>query len=61
MIDRVLPDAVSSKPILVKRVLIWEPFAVLYARFALGAAFLSAVAADDVLIECHANFSISTR
>jgi hypothetical protein len=45
MIDRALSDGVPSKPILAKGVLKWEPFAMLCARFALGAAFLSAVAA----------------
>src|ERR1700739_4666645 len=45
MIDRALTDGVPSKPILAKGVLKWEPFAMLCARFALGAAFLSAVAA----------------
>jgi uncharacterized membrane protein YphA (DoxX/SURF4 family) len=40
-----LPEPVSAKPVLGKQVLKWEPIAMLYARFALGAAFLSAVAA----------------
>jgi hypothetical protein len=43
--DQALTDVVSSKPILGKAFLKSEPFAILYARFALGAAFLSAVAA----------------
>lgn len=40
-----LPGPVPAKPFLGKQVLKWEPIATLYARFALGAAFLSAVAA----------------
>jgi putative oxidoreductase len=40
-----VPDPVSAKPALGKWVLKWERFAMLYARFALGTAFLSAVAA----------------
>ena len=43
--DQALTGAVASKPIFGKAFLKWEPFAMLYARFALGAAFLSAVAA----------------
>ena len=45
MSDRGLTDGVSSKPILATGVFKWELFALFYARFALGAAFLSAVAA----------------
>ncbi|MBV8215333.1 MAG: DoxX family membrane protein [Verrucomicrobia bacterium] len=44
MSNRTLIDAVSSKPILGKGLVKWERFAMLYARFALGTAFLSAVA-----------------
>jgi hypothetical protein len=43
--DQVLTGGVASKPSFGKAFLKWEPFAMLYARFALGAAFLSAVAA----------------
>jgi len=43
--DQALTGAVASKPIFGKAFFKWEPFALLYARFALGAAFLSAVAA----------------
>jgi hypothetical protein len=42
MSDRGLTHGVSSKPVLATGVLKWEPFALFYARFALGAAFLSA-------------------
>ena len=45
MSDRTLTDALSSKLTLGKHPIKWERFALLYARFALGAAFLSAVAA----------------
>jgi putative oxidoreductase len=45
MSDRTLTDALSSKLTLGTRPIKWERFALLYARFALGAAFLSAVAA----------------
>jgi putative oxidoreductase len=45
MSNRGLTDGVSSKPILATGVFKLEPFALFYARFALGAAFLSAVAA----------------
>ncbi len=45
MNDRPLTHAGAAKPILGKRRLKWEPIAMLYARFALAAAFLSAVAA----------------
>jgi putative oxidoreductase len=45
MSDRPLTHATATKPILGKRRLKWEPIAMLYARFALAAAFLSAVAA----------------
>ena len=44
MSNRTLTDAVSSKPILGKGLVKWESFAMRYTRFALGAAFLSAVA-----------------
>src|SRR5215472_14039892 len=44
MSNRTLTDAVSSKPILGKDLVKWESFAMRYTRFALGAAFLSAVA-----------------
>jgi hypothetical protein len=43
--DQVLTGGVASKPSFGKAFLKWEPFAMLYARFALGAALLSAVAA----------------
>jgi putative oxidoreductase len=42
---KLLPDPVSAKPVLGNQALKCEPFAMLYARLALGAAFLSAVAA----------------
>ncbi len=45
MSDRPLTHATAIKPIQGKRRLKWEPIAMLYARFALAAAFLSAVAA----------------
>jgi uncharacterized membrane protein YphA (DoxX/SURF4 family) len=45
MSDRPLTHAIATKPILAKRRLKWEPIAMLYVRFALAAAFLSAVAA----------------
>jgi len=45
MSNQTLTDAVSSKPTLGKRLVKWELLAMLYARLALGAAFLSAVAA----------------
>jgi putative oxidoreductase len=45
MSDRPLTHATATKPILGKRRLKWEVIAMLYARFALAAAFLSAVAA----------------
>jgi len=41
MNDRGFTDGVSSKPILATEVFKWEWFALFYARFALGAAFLS--------------------
>ena len=44
MSNRTLTNAVSSKPILGKGLVKWESFATRYIRFALGAAFLSAVA-----------------
>jgi hypothetical protein len=34
-----VPGPVSAKPVLGKRVLKWEPFAMSYARFALGLLF----------------------
>jgi putative oxidoreductase len=45
MSDRGMTDGVASKPILATGVSKWEPFALFYARLALGASFLSAVAA----------------
>jgi len=45
MSDPFLSHAVAPTPLVGKRSVTWERVGILYARFALGAAFLSAVAA----------------